>query len=114
MIKIRQWLRGQAPRLDSLIAKAAREAFVQHPEWSAYELDDSLADLYRLHNGRDACYDRPSIGPTYALWYHGRRMHDALTLLAQPVLARGGGKLVVLDLGSGTGAVAWALGLLVA
>lgn len=108
------WLSEQAGTLDRLIAEAVRGAFDTHPEWSAFELDQTLEDTWQLSRGGDCCYDRPSIGPTYASWYHGRRMQDMLRLLRAWLEERDEDGWSLLDLGAGTGATLWALGLLVA
>ncbi len=43
---------------------------------------EGLEDLLALSDDRDCAYDRPSIGVSYALWYHGARTHEAVRALA--------------------------------
>src|SRR5262245_52995378 len=92
--------------------RSACEAYLESRDWDDYDLGESLRDLWHLHKHEDCCYDRVSIGMSYALWYHARRTHEALRLL-QPSLDSyaEGGPLEILDLGAGTGATAWALAL---
>lgn len=105
-------LRSLATDLDRVLAGGLVRLHTASA-WSTHELDRSLDDALKLSRHSDACYDRPSTGWAYAAWYHGRRVHDALRLLA-PVVARRTGTLAVVDLGAGTGATLWALTALVA
>lgn len=105
-------LAALAPELDRVLA-AGLARLAGRGAWPAYELDQSLLDLLRLSHHEDACYDRPSTGWAYGAWYHGRRTHDAVRLLA-PALAGRTGTVTIADLGAGTGATLWALTALVA
>lgn len=66
-------------------------------------------DLLALSRGQDALYDRPSIGLLYATWYQARRIKLILDSCL-PIWAEEWPD-GVLDLGSGTGATAWALAI---
>lgn len=112
MNNLDQWLRKQATDLDRLIAASCDRAFADHPEWSDFELDQSLEELWQLSKGGDCCYDRPSIGPTYSIWYHARRTHDMIRLVRPWFDAPQEDQWSIIDLGSGTGATIWALGLI--
>jgi hypothetical protein len=105
-------LRPLAPELDRALA-GGLVGLARRGAWSDHELGRSLDDLLALSRHEDACYDRPSTGWAYAAWYHGRRTHDAVRLLA-PVVAARTGTLTIADLGAGTGATLWALAALVA
>lgn len=98
--------------LDRIVADACRELVDRHAaDWSSWEIGNGLKDLLELNDGRDCCYDRPSIGVSYALWYHVRRTHDALAFVL-PLLSRLSGDLRIIDLGCGTGATATAAALM--
>lgn len=79
--------------------------------WSDYEVGRGLEDLLQLSRGRDCFYDRPSIGVSYALWYHGRRTQNALRVLG-PWLLGDNSPARIEDFGCGTGAAACAAMLL--
>lgn len=112
MTALDSWLLEQASSLDGIIAAASEAEFNRHSEWSAFELDQTLEDIWQLSRRGDCCYDRPSIGPTYALWYHGRRTQDMLRVLRRWCDETDTEEWSVIDLGSGTGATIWALALL--
>ena len=114
--QLRAWLASpDALRIvDSAVAAAAQVAFQQHAQqWTRYELDCSLGDIWRLSQDQDCCYDRPSIGPTYAMWYHGQRTHDAIRLIGRAVAESRDG-VQILDVGAGTGTTLFAAALVIA
>ena len=74
-------------------------------EW---ELRTAMEDLLRLEARGDTSYDQPSIGWLYATWYHPRRVNDLIPCLVESMDWERE-KAIVVDLGSGTGATAWAL-----
>lgn len=107
-------LRSSSALIDRATAQACRHVIASHATaWSAWEIERALAELGGLVRHRDCTYDRPSVGVSYALWYHGKRTHDALRMLA-PRIARVKGSLRIVDLGCGTGATACAVALVVA
>jgi SAM-dependent methyltransferase len=106
-------LQSSSSLLDRATAEACRHVIARHAtEWSAWEIERGLAELAGLGRHRDCTYDRPSIGVSYALWYQGKRTHDALRMLA-PRIAGVEGSLRIVDLGCGTGATACAVALAV-
>lgn len=61
-----------APIVDEAVARACDELILDQPNaWSEWEVAQGLEDLLALSSGGDCAYDRPSIGVSYALWYHG-------------------------------------------
>jgi SAM-dependent methyltransferase len=105
-------LRSLQPSVEAALLDGLSAQF-DEGAWSSFEHDCSLDDLLELGKGGDACYDRPSSGFAYAIWYQPRRIQTALRLLTSELLSRPNDQpLVIVDLGCGTGAVAWALGLL--
>ena len=76
----------------------------------AFDVAECIRENHELGRGGDVCYDRPGSAFAYASWYHGERVNQLIgTLEAAHDLLDQPGELRVLDLGAGTGAVAWAL-----
>lgn len=107
-------LRSSRTLIDRATTTACRSIIARHDgEWSRWEIEQALRELDRLGRSADCTYDRPSIGVSYALWYQGKRTHDALRTLA-PQIERLDGPLRIVDLGCGTGATACAVALVAA
>lgn len=108
------WLREQQPVLDQIIADAAQEFYEHHksrPNFG-FDLAACQSESYNLANNLDLCYDRPNTAFSYSLWYHARRVNTFLTHFATIFLQHDRPTLECFDLGAGTGAVQWAIGLL--
>ncbi len=106
-----------AEPVDRAIASGVHQRVADLGEWSSYEWQASLQELLKLSQGEDANYDRPTIGPSYALWYHARRVNPLVSQLERIfrlVRDRGIAEFDIVDLGAGTGAVAWAAALVAA
>jgi len=100
--------------VDRAIATGVHRHVGRIGEWDTFEWQASLDELLKLSSSTDAYYDRPTIGPAYALWYHARRVNPLVSQLERIVrLAdeRRHPQVDVVDLGAGTGAVAWAAAL---
>lgn len=93
---------------DRVVAAACDRLIRNNARWSSWEVEQGLLDVLQISKGGDCCYDRPSIGVSYALWFHGRRVHDALRLLGLTLSDRER-PLRIVDLGSGTGATVCAV-----
>lgn len=96
------------PRLEQLLVESLEPLVREVERWPRFEREMSLEDLLNLSGSKDAMYDRPATGVTYALWYHPRRMHDAVRTLL-PTLMERTGDLRIIDMGAGTGATWWAV-----
>jgi DNA helicase-2/ATP-dependent DNA helicase PcrA len=108
---------GWGDLVDRAIATGSHRHVGRIGEWSGFEWQATLKDLDGLSKGADAYYDRPTIGPAYALWYHARRVNPLVRQLERIVrdtYQRGHERVEVVDLGAGTGAVAWAAALVAA
>jgi DNA repair photolyase len=71
-------------------------------------------EMWLLSRGGDLCYDRPTIGFNYSLWYHPKRINTFLRYFTDLIYdARNERSIEIFDLGAGTGAVLWAVGLIV-
>lgn len=109
------WLGMQQPILDQIIADAGREFHGLHQTRSnfGFDLGACQAESFNLAHNQDLCYDRPNTAFCYSLWYHARRVNTFLTHFARIILQqREQPILECFDLGAGTGAVQWAIGLL--
>ena len=114
------WLQAQQATIDQLIYRAANRYYrTQRDEQQFTNLDHDIEvttnESFQLSAGRDLCYDRPTIGYTYSLWYHARRVNTFLMYFLKELSAADPNTpLDVFDLGAGTGAVQWAVGLVYA
>ncbi len=107
------WIREQQPVLDEVLAKAGAacwEATRTRPN-AAYDFEVANLESYRLSRGLDLCYDRPTTGLVYGLWYHARRVNTSLGLVLDALSTASGEEIDVYDLGAGTGAFQWAFAL---
>lgn len=107
------WLRQQHSTLDEIIEKAGREFYEQNqsrPNF-AFDLAECQFESYNLIRSKDLCYDRPNTAFCYSLWYHGRRVNTFLSYFAKIILNTTDTEIEIFDLGAGTGAVQWAVGL---
>lgn len=109
------WIRKQQPTLDHIIARAG-EQFHEHHKMRpnfAFDLGQCQAEACNLSRKppEDLCYDRPTTPLTYSLWYHGRRVNTFLSHFANTLLNTTDDVVEIFDLGAGTGAVQWGIGL---
>ena len=117
---LQAWLQAQKDQLDNLIFRAANRYYVTQRDYRRFtnldhDIEATTQESFNLSAGHDLCYDRPTIGYTYSLWYHARRVNTFLRYFAQELLAADPAvPLDVFDLGAGTGAVQWAVGLVYA
>jgi hypothetical protein len=111
-----QWIQKQQNVLDKLIADAAAD-FRSKKDHANFVFDANTVskEMWNLRNGKDLCYDRPSIGFIYSLWYHGKRINTFLRYYLNLIMqSLDESKIEVFDLGAGTGAVQWAVGIVYA
>lgn len=97
---------GYWDELDQACAFACKGIWLEH-NFSGFELREGDRELFKLSEREDLAYDRPSIGLHYALLYHLERTHMLVQALI-PLLAGRPEPLTIYDIGSGTGATAWA------
>ena len=110
---ISQWLESKKSILENIIVSAAEDFRTSRsiPNFQ-YDCKQTSAELYNLGRSKDLCYDRPTIGFTYSLWYHAKRVNTLLNYYTQMVFGATDDRLIeIFDLGAGTGAVQWAVGL---
>lgn len=112
---LQSYLSSQKQKLDTVISEAA-EKFIADKSTSLnfkYDLQKCQEESFNLIRGQDLCYDRPNTALVYSLWYHPRRINTFLSHFAKKLcdLGRANSSLTIFDLGAGTGAVQWAVGL---
>ncbi len=78
-----------------------------------YEIARANLETFQLGKGADLCYDRPSIGFVYNLYYQPRRINAFLKYFARTFynLANQKEPIDIYDLGAGAGAIQCAVGL---
>lgn len=108
------WLKQQQFKLDLIIAEAGREFYEHHKSCSnfVYDLAACQSESFNLIHDKDLCYDRPNTAFCYSLWYHARRVNTFLSHFARTILKNERPTMEFFDLGAGTGAVQWAVGLI--
>lgn len=109
------WLRSQQLVIDQIIADAAIAFKEKHSARYnfAYELQECQNEQYNLANGDDLCYDRPLVPLVYSLWYQGQRVNTFLRAFSRAFLTTDTKSITIFDLGAGTGAVQFAIGLII-
>ena len=117
LITIYESIQSSKKTLDSCIRDAARDYYKNHKDAPNFLFDvrESTKECFNLSSGKDLCYDRPSIGFTYSLWYQGRRINSFLKYLAESIYeARNEQIITIYDLGAGTGAIQLACAIIIA
>lgn len=115
-IELTEWLRRQHSTLDKIIANAGKEFHnaaleLRCKEQFGFDLAECQFESYNLIRNKDLCYDRPNTAFSYSLWYHGRRVNTFLSYFAKTIFNTTDKQVEIFDLGAGTGAVQWAVGL---
>lgn len=111
------WIASQRDSLDTIIANTADEYFARNNNSRSnfiYDLQEASEEMYLLRKGKDLCYDRPGIGFVYSLWYHARRINTFLKYFTKAFINTKEKNIEIFDLGAGTGAVQWAIGIVYA
>jgi DNA helicase-2/ATP-dependent DNA helicase PcrA len=108
-------IQSQKDELDDIIKTSAARYYMKNsgnPNF-VFDIDECNRESYNLSMGKDLCYDRPGIGFSYALWYHGRRVNTFIRFFAEVLYKnRQNSEVITLfDLGAGTGAVQCAIAL---
>lgn len=110
------WLREQQPKLETILLTSAEEYYNKYSTKRTFAFDAKKTgeEMWLLGRGGDLCYDRPTIGFNYSLWYHPKRINTFLRYFTDLIYdARNESTIEIFDLGAGTGAVLWAVGLVV-
>ena len=110
--KIIQFISDHKDDLDAAIRLAASRYYDDHKDTLNFHFDINECNNESCKiSTNDLCYDRPGIGFSYSLWYHGRRVNTFLKFFARVLYESTEPRIDLLDLGAGTGAVQWAVGL---
>lgn len=110
------WLKQQQPNLEQILLKSAEQYVTDHSAktFFAYDAKKTGEELWLPGRGKDLCYDRPSIGFSYSMWFHPKRINTFLHYFTDVIFeARNEEYITIFDLGAGTGAVLWAVGLVI-
>jgi hypothetical protein len=113
------WIKSQRDTLDKIIAETAEDysrvnSSAPDGSWFAFDVRETVEELFLPANRKDLCYDRPTIGFTYSLWFHARRVNQLLQGLLSTLPFASDSQIEIFDLGGGTGALLWAAGLVYA
>jgi DNA helicase II / ATP-dependent DNA helicase PcrA len=113
------WIKSQRDTLDKIIAETAEDysranSSAQNGSWFVFDLKETGEELFLPGKRKDLCYDRPTIGFTYSLWFHARRVNQLLQGLLSTLPFASDPQVEIFDLGGGTGALIWAAGLVYA
>lgn len=112
--ELNNWLKQQQNKLDELIYKAGLDYYNQNNSRTnfGYDLSECQKESFNLSQNKDLCYDRPNTAFCYSLWYHARRVNTFLSYFTETILKNEKEIIEFFDLGAGTGAVQWAIGLI--
>lgn len=111
---LEQWVLNQKDTIDRCIQQASYQYWndTNQRDNIIFDINECSKECYALSQSKDLCYDRPSIGFAYSLWYHGRRVNTFLKYFVEIIYeARNEQEITIYDLGAGTGAIQWACGL---
>src|ERR1044072_7748527 len=74
------WLEKQQPILETILHEAATEYYLSYRANRTFGYDAKITgkELWHLIRDKDLCYDRPTIGFNYSLWYHPKRVNTFL------------------------------------
>lgn len=114
--QLTNWLKSEQQNIDKAIASAGIKYYHEHktePNFQ-YDLKQCHIESYNLIRGKDLCYDRPNTAFAYSLWYHPRRINTFISFFLDKILEHQEQHIEVFDLGAGTGAIQWGLGLIYA
>ena len=108
------WVLNQKEIIDKCLQQASYKYWNTNYKRKniTFDVNESSRECFFLSQNKDLCYDRPSIGFAYSLWYHGRRVNTFLKYFSEIIFdARNEEEITIYDLGAGTGAIQWACGL---
>ena len=96
---------------DALASIDAQRTAMKAQKDFGFDLSECQAESFNLIRNQDLCYDRPNTAFCYSLWYHARRVNTFLSFFANTLINSSNTQIEIFDLGAGTGAVQWAVGL---
>ena len=111
--KLLQWIEKEKTSIDEVITEAGRRFFDDNKDKGnfSFELAECQAESFNLINNKDLCYDRYCTPFVYSLWYHARRLNTFIKFFTRAILTSADKTIEIFDLGAGTGAVQFAVGL---
>lgn len=113
--QILSWLSQQQSAIDQVICEAAGQFLKNNQRKPNFKFDviESQSEMYNLSGNKDLCYDRYSLPFVYSMWYHARRINTFIKFFARSILDSQDKLIEIFDLGAGTGAVQFSIGLVV-
>ena len=103
------WVKSKQDLVERVICDSMTSYHNVNMDKENYKYDHERChkESFRLTGVLDLCYDRPTIGLTYASWYLGRRINTCIDLLLSDIYnsVRYQEPIYIFDLGAGTGAV---------
>lgn len=114
-LQVTNWIRNRKIDLDKIICDAGQEYYqnkIKNDIQLQYDMHVTKAESFNLSQGTDLCYDRPTIGFTYSLYYHAKRVNTFLNYFLKALINTTDDQVQIFDLGAGTGAVQYAIGLI--
>ena len=111
--KLLDWIKGQQSIIDQVIYDAGNTYYKINKLKDNFSFDfaECQSESFNLINNKDLCYDRPNTAFVYSLWYHARRVNTFIKFFASAILKSDNKVIEIFDLGAGTGAVQFAVGL---
>lgn len=104
-----KWISSKQELVEQVICDSILTYHNTYKDKKNYKYDHERChkESFRLAGELDLCYDRPTIGLTYASWYLGRRVNTCVDLLLDDIYESVKYKdpIYIFDLGAGTGAV---------
>ncbi len=111
--KLLDWIKNQQNTIDQIIFEAGTAYLKEnkHKDNFHFDLIECQSESFNLIANKDLCYDRPNTAFVYSLWYHARRVNTFIKYFASAILKSDNNVIEIFDLGAGTGAVQFAVGL---
>jgi hypothetical protein len=112
---LKKWILQQEDTLALIVKETAEEFFNQNLTLCSnfrHDIDECNEEFFNLGKGGEAYYDRFSSGWLYSTWYHLRRVNGTLLPLADEWISARAKPQCIVDLGCGTGATLWSIGLM--
>jgi hypothetical protein len=111
--KILNWIKDQQEVISKVIFDAGQDFYSKNRNKDnfCFDLSECQLESYNLVNHKDLCYDRICTGFSYSLWYHARRVNTFINYFVSAILNSPESHIKIFDLGAGTGAVQFAVGL---
>jgi DNA helicase-2/ATP-dependent DNA helicase PcrA len=112
-MEFKEWVQSKSSDIEQVVVAACEsyaKSIFKRGKNLLWDINQTTEESYNLVNGHDLFYDRPSTPMTYSLWYQCRRINILLGFVSNQ-LKENHDDLTFIDLGAGTGSLAFAIGL---